>query len=126
MNTEYYGFTIKCIKAGVFDTQMNLENVMRQLLYSYKADYVEHVMETDSMGRLHIHGTFMAKKSILRSKFKKPYYHIHIDHLKCTDDVANWTAYIHKTDLWYNIRKEIENYAFIDDNKDKINNIDLQ
>lgn len=94
--TEYYGFTIKCIKHG-YDSQVyELENIMQRMLACHKAIYVEHYYETDSIKRLHVHGTFMARKGILRSKFKQQYWHIHIDLLPTIEDVHNWSRYITK------------------------------
>lgn len=94
--TEYYGFTIKCIKHNHCVEISELENIMYDMLSCHKGLYVQHYYEHDSLDRLHIHGTFMARKGLLKSRFKKQYWHIHIDHLKTTDDVENWTKYIHK------------------------------
>lgn len=103
----YYGFTIKNIKAGYFAPQSELLDIMYQLVHFNKGTYVDHTVETDSIGRLHIHGTMMARKGLLLSRFKRPYYHVHLDHLKTTEDVRNWELYINKeSDVFYNIEKD--------------------
>jgi hypothetical protein len=92
--TSYYGFTIKCIKHGVSTESSQLEDIMRKLIARHKAIYVDHFVEYDSLQRAHIHGTFMARKGLLLSLFKVPYYHIHLDYLKTLSDVENWSQYI--------------------------------
>ncbi|AXF52667.1 MAG: hypothetical protein [Cressdnaviricota sp.] len=96
MTTSYYGFTIKNIRHNAHSTVHELQDVMHRLIKSHKAIYVDHFIETDSLQRLHIHGTFMARKGILLSKFKEKFQHIHIDYLPTTADVHNWSIYIRK------------------------------
>lgn len=103
----YYGFTIKNIKAGYYAKEHELLDIMYQLVHFNKATYVDHTFETDSIGRLHVHGTFMARKGLLLSRFKRPFYHIHLDHLKTTQDVRNWTLYINKeTEAFFNFEND--------------------
>lgn len=97
--TQYYGFTIKCLTKQA--SRGSLEAVMHRMILKYKATYIEHVIEVDSKGRNHIHGTFTARKSLYCSLFKEKGYHIHIDALKTTEDVADWTKYIHDDDDMY-------------------------
>lgn len=117
--TEYYGFTIKCIKQDTVVERHELEIVMKQLISRHKAQYVQHYFEHDSMNRLHIHGTFMARKGILLSLFKKQFWTIHIDYLKTTEDVAQWSKYIQKDqcttteDFHDKIKEECNDYFFI-------------
>lgn len=92
--TSYYGFTIKCIKAQYQATTEELKDIMIEMLAKHKAQYVDHFSEYDSLGRVHIHGTFMARKGILLSLFKKPFHTIHIDYLPTMNDVENWAQYI--------------------------------
>lgn len=96
MNTSYYGFTIKNIRHNAHTTAHELLDIMYRLIKSHKAIYVDHFFETDSLQRLHIHGTFMARKGLLLSKFKEKFYTIHLDYLPSIADVQNWSIYIRK------------------------------
>lgn len=90
--------------------------VMQELLTYHKATQIEYVFEEDRLGRLHIHGHMMARKGLLLSRFKRPYYHIHLDWLKTTSDTENWTLYIHKdikTDSELAARQIQLEYSFI-------------
>lgn len=111
MATNSYGFTIKCIKQGVYATKEELIVVMSAMLKCHKGILVEYVFEEDSMGRLHIHGTMMARKGLFLSKFKKQFWQIHIDPLPKLADVENWTKYIHKCD---DITENQSDYLFVD------------
>jgi len=97
--TQYYAFTLKCLKKGT--TSGPLLGTMHKMIAKYKAIYVEHVFETDSKERLHIHGTFLARKSLYSRLFSEKFYHIHIDPLKTTEDLVRWTKYIHDDDDGY-------------------------
>jgi len=113
--TQYYGFTLKCLKKSTQESPLLF--VMEKMLAKYKAIYVEHTFETDSKGRLHIHGTFMARKSLYCKLFKEKYYTVHVDTLKTVDDLRDWTNYIHSDDdgfkTFYN-QIQGEKYMFID------------
>lgn len=113
----YYGFTIKSIKANHYASKEELAEVMYSMINFNKAKLHDHVYETDSMGRYHIHGTMTARKGLLLSRFKRPFTHIHIDPLKTEIDLKNWTEYIGKQYDPNNI-KEIkkaikEDYCFL-------------
>lgn len=94
--TSYYGFTIKNIRHNAHCQVHELEDIMRRLIKSHKGIYVDHFSEEDSLGRWHIHGTFMARKGLLLSKFKEKFHTIHLDFLPTIFDVENWARYIRK------------------------------
>jgi hypothetical protein len=102
MQTENYGFTIKYIKARTdtldddFDIKIDTYKTMTELIARHKAIRVDYTYEYDSMNRVHIHGHMLARKGIRLNLYKKPYWHVHIDHLPSIDDVQNWIRYIHK------------------------------
>lgn len=117
-----YAFTIKYIKAEANrpsepEQQYRLALVMYDMISFHKGILTEHVFELDSIGRVHIHGTMLARKGLLLSRFKRPYFHIHLDPLKTIFDQENWTKYIHKDVIFE--QKDITNqiqgeYSFID------------
>jgi len=93
--TTNYAFTIKYIKCNAYATEENLFFTMMEMVVYHKSILSEYVFEYDSMNRLHIHGTMLARKGLFLSRFKRPYWHIHIECLKTVTDVENWTRYIH-------------------------------
>lgn len=97
--TTNYGFTIKCIEHDIYADSLDLDVTMLHMLAKHKAIYVEHFYEKDSLGRLHIHGSFLARKGIRLNLFKRPFYTIHIDHLKEVADVERWAKYIRKSQV---------------------------
>lgn len=91
-----YGITIKCIKTGEYKSESNLLARFAECIDRHKGIPIMYTFESDSLGRLHLHGLFMARKGIRLNLYKKPYYTIHIDPLKTIQDVQNWTNYIKK------------------------------
>lgn len=97
MADRSYGFTIKCIKHSVYATMEQLIVVMSDMIKCHKGILVEYVFEEDKLNRLHIHGMMLGRKGLFLSKFRKPFWHIHIDPLVSLADIENWTKYIHKS-----------------------------
>jgi hypothetical protein len=91
-----YAVTIKYIKQGELATEEQLRNIYLNLVYRHSAEMSEVVFETDSLGRLHLHSSFKARKNIKYSLFKVPYVHIYIVPLPTPEDIYNWNQYIHK------------------------------
>lgn len=90
---------------------------MYRLIKSHKAIYVDHFVEYDSLKRPHIHGTFMARRGLLLSRFKEPYHTVHLDFLKTQNDQDNWYRYIRK-EQYESIKEELNqilgsDYPFI-------------
>lgn len=112
MQTSYYGFTIKCIKANSPAGQEETRDVMKELIARHHAILVSYEYEKDSIDRCHIHGTFMARKGIRLTLYTKKLWHIHIDYLPTQDDVQNWTRYIHKQDQECE-QAVMQNYSFV-------------
>lgn len=118
MQTENYGFTIKYIRARtVHEDDESIRNatfvIMDEMIKRHKAIRVDYTYEKDSLGRIHIHGYMLARKGIRLNLYKKPYWHIHIDHLPTTEDVLNWTRYIHKENDIYPTHNMGMDYMFI-------------
>lgn len=103
--TSYYGITIKVIKTDYEATAQELTRILILVINKHNAVFVNAYFEYDSLNRIHLHGTFMARKGLRRNLVKIPYTHIHIDPLNTIADVENWTVYIKKDQ---NPKNEIE------------------
>lgn len=114
MQTSYYSFTIKCIRANYTTTECETKDVMKELIARHHAILVSYEFELDSINRLHIHGTFMARSGIRLSLYQKKFWSIHIDKLQTIQDVQNWTNYIHKQDQECE-KAVLANYSFINE-----------
>lgn len=117
--THYYGFTIKNIRQGIFAEEHEILLKMGEMIKYHKAILVEYYFEKDSIGRNHVHGTMMARKGLFLSKFKVPYWTIHIDKLETDEDRIIWGNYIRKDQVTaeqYKLRQEMldDGYNFID------------
>lgn len=99
--TTDYGFTIKCIKQGVHSTEGELAGVMYAMALCHKGHIVEYYFETDSIGRRHVHGYMTARKGLMLSRFRKQFWHIHIDPLKGDVDKTAWLSYIKKDEIGF-------------------------
>lgn len=99
MTTVSYAFTIKCIKSGISSTEGELCGTMYAMALFHKGHVSEYYFEKDSLDRLHLHGIMQARKGILLSRFKKAFWHIHLDYLKTDQDIKNWQSYIKKDDI---------------------------
>lgn len=96
MSVSNYGFTIKCIRKGYENRKAELLIVATEMIRRFCGVLKDYTYEYDSKGRYHIHGYFIARKGIKYNLFKKPYWHIHIDHLRSQLDLETWCSYIHK------------------------------
>lgn len=100
-----YAVTIKYIKQGELGTEEQLRETYLGLVAKHNGILGPLTFEEDSLGRLHLHGQFNARKGIKYSLFKVPYMHIYIKPLPTAEDQANWIDYIHKTE-----RAELNKY----------------
>lgn len=96
MSLQNYAITIKCIKSGYFADEQELHEVLCLCVVRHVGIICAYEYERDSLGRLHLHGHFMARKGIRLNLYKKPFYTVHIDPLKSIDDVQNWCNYMRK------------------------------
>lgn len=121
---NYYGFTIKCIKKDYFASLDELIMIKDSMLKCHRGTEIMCTIEKDSLFRLHLHGTFVGRKNLLVTKFRYPYYTIHIDPLDSETDLEIWSEYIMK-DQEVTIQREqkaigeqirSEYYPFIDMN----------
>lgn len=99
MTSTNYGFTIKCIKSGYKANEGELIAVMYDMAIFHKGHVTQYFIEADSIERLHVHGIMTARKGLLLSRFKKQFWHIHLDHLKSDIDLKNWESYIKKDEI---------------------------
>lgn len=116
MSTKY-AVTIKCVQHGYKATESETLKVFCDLLRSHQSTYTDYVFENDSLGRVHLHSLMNARKNLLRTKFKVPYWHIHIQELETAQDISNWITYMHKDIVkeQAEIAKSIKTeYPFID------------
>lgn len=112
----YYGFTIKNIQANTQREEWEVQLQMVSMIKYHKALLVDFFVEYDSLKRPHIHGTMMARKGLFLSRFKVPYWTIHIDPLRTMDDIKNWSEYIRKDQKPKEvIPNQLDDYCFIDD-----------
>lgn len=119
---NYYGFTIKCIQKDYFASLDELIGVKNAMLKSHRGTEILCTVEKDTLFRLHLHGIFVGRKNLLVTKFRFPYYTIHLDPLSTNEDIEIWTDYIMKDqevtiqreqrEIGQQIRNEF--YPFID------------
>jgi len=92
----FYAITVKFIKKGCFASPSEILATYCDFMRFTKGTHREYVFEKDSLERYHLHGTFAARKSLMASKFKKPYWHIYVKALDTDEYYENWVHYIHK------------------------------
>lgn len=114
----HYGITIKIIKKDYFATEEELETIYFKVLTRYKnAESMYKTYENDSLGRIHLHGLFRARKGIRKNLYRQAYVTIHIDYLPEEKDITNWISYIFKEPVrkfLLDVRKE---YLFQDESE---------
>lgn len=93
---QAYAVTIKQIQQGYNPTKVETYQTLLEMLRCHKGIEAESQFETDSRGRIHLHGIFQARKNLLVTRFKKQYWHIHIQPLATQADMDNWIKYIRK------------------------------
>ena len=91
-----YAVTIKQIQQGYTPTKVETYQTLLELLRTHKGIEVESQFELDSKGRIHLHGIFNARRNLKVDRFKKQYWHIHIQSLETQQDLDNWLKYIRK------------------------------
>lgn len=111
----FYAVTIKCIKKDYVSTDNELIKVLCELEKAHKGEIRDFTIERDSINRLHLHATLIARKGLRYTLYRKKYWHLDITRLMSYQDLMNWTKYIHKDDC-QNIIDYYENgdYHFID------------
>lgn len=99
-NTDniYYSFTLKRIRQGVGYSELEYNLSLDKMLKKYKAEYCTHTFERDSIGRLHMHGVFLANKKLRYTSYREKYLHIFINKIHSYEELQNWVDYIHKED----------------------------
>lgn len=97
-NRSIYAITIKCIKKDYLATDNELIKVLTELENCHKGEVKDFSIERDSIARLHLHATMIARKSLRYTLYKKRYWHIYITRLMDRSDLIEWSKYIHKDD----------------------------
>lgn len=96
IDNTYYSFTMKWIKKDDKIDHEKLYAYMLGMLKKYKAEYCTHSIEHDSLGRLHLHGVFIASRKLRYTSFKVKYLHVYVRRIQSNEDLENWVDYIHK------------------------------
>lgn len=96
MATQYYAITIKVIKQGVFATEEQLKECYDFCLKKYRGRDFQHVYEVDSMGRLHLHGCFSARRGLYFKSAQIPFTTIYCKAIPSADDKTRWISYCNK------------------------------
>lgn len=94
----FYAVTIKCIKKDYYATDTELIKVLTELERAHKGEIHDFTIERDSLDRLHLHATMIARKGLRYTLFRKKYWHLDITRLMSHQDLVQWTKYIHKDD----------------------------
>jgi len=108
--SQYYSITIKNNKKDYITSELELTKVLMHVINRHKGEFYQSVYELDSENRLHLHGSFKARKNILVHLAKVPFYHIYIKAIPSEEDLNRWIHYCLK-DYRIEMKECIEHYA---------------
>lgn len=94
----FYAITIKCIKKDYKATDNETIKVLTELERAHKGNVRDFTIEYDSLNRVHLHATMIARKGLRYTLYRKKYWHLDITRLMKYGDLIAWTKYIHKDD----------------------------